>query len=237
MENKYLQNEEALLAYAAKAITLMQLDEWASDSALEAEIVRSPAGEKRMKRLLAKARRAEKWAVWERKYKPMKRALTALAASLALVTCLFAPVYAVQQAVISTVISWYEKFVSFSFVTDSPYVVSLPDDFSVGYWPEGYDAIVKKEQNNSLFWEMRKNSDGEITSVYAKIIEVVLDTNLDNENAKISTNFSFNEKQANLSVSEDGVTHLLWYDGNILLEVSSKENLNEIVKIAENIKH
>lgn len=237
MENKYLQNEEALLAYAAKAITLMQLDEWASDSALEAEIVRSPAGEKRMKRLLAKARRAEKWAVWERKYKPMKRALTALAASLALVTCLFAPVYAVQQAVISTVISWHEKFVSFSFVSDNSYVISLSDNFSVGYWPEGYDEIVNAEKNLFLFSEARANTNGDMTSIYVKVIETLLDANLDNENAKISTNFSFNGKQANLSVSEDGVTHLLWYDGNLMLRVSSKENLNEIVKIAENTNY
>ncbi|MEG0304536.1 MAG: DUF4367 domain-containing protein [Oscillospiraceae bacterium] len=237
MENVHLPNEEALFAYAAKVITLIQLEEWTNDPALETEIVRSPASEKRMKHLFAKARRAEKWAMWETQYKPMKRTLTALAASLALVTCLFAPVHAVQQAVISTVISWYEKFVSFSFLSDSSYVVSLTDNFSVGYWPEGYDKIVNAEKNRFMFSEARVNINGDVTSIYAKVLETLLDANLDNENAKISTNFSFNEKSANLSVSEDGVTHLLWYDGNILLEVSSKENLNEIMKIIESIKY
>lgn len=235
MKNKYLQNEEALFAYAAKAITLIQLEEWTDDPALEEEIVRSQAGEKRMKRLLAKARRAEKWAVWETQYKPIKRALTTAAASLALVTCLFAPVQAVQQAVISTVISWYEKFASFSFVSDSSYVVALPDNFSVEYWPEGYDEIVNAEKNRFMFSEARANTNGDVTSVYVQIIEFTANANFDNENAKISTNFSFNEKNANLSISEDGLTHLLWYDGNIMIEICSKENLNEIVKIAENI--
>ncbi len=65
--------------------------------------------EEKMRRLIAREERSKRLHVYKRR---LKHLASAAVAALALTTCVFAPVDAVQEAVVSTVIEWKDEYVS-----------------------------------------------------------------------------------------------------------------------------
>ena len=108
-----------------------------------------------------------------------KRITASIACLLAVFTCIFAPVEAVQDAVISTVIEWRDKFNQIIFSSNSE-LHSLPAAIHIKYWPSGY-YVESTYQDNSRFHMAAVNKDGLYSTVEILLMDEPQTVLLDNE--------------------------------------------------------
>lgn len=224
--------EDAVFAYAVNAVMQIQLNEWDNNPALNAEFMPSSKHKKMMKRIHAKVDRQVQW---NSNYKPLKRIAACVIVSLALFTCVFAPVQAVQQAVITTVIEWYDKFTSFVYFSESVNNKTSLKDLRVEYWPDGYDTLVVDEKYDTLFSMAYMNKRGDIAYVKISNINENNLTAIDNEHSSFYP-FEFDNKKAFLAVTNSRENILIWEDNGFSYHVICNESITELIKIAQSIE-
>ena len=162
-----------------------------------------------------------------------KRITASIACLLAVFTCIFAPVEAVQDAVISTVIEWRDKFNQIIFSSDSE-LHSLPAAIHIKYWPSGY-YVESTYQDNSRFHMAAVNKDGSYSTVEILLMDEPQTVLLDNEYSDYYR-ISFGSNDALCTCHESGNNILTWADQNVLYQVTTAASLNEAIYIAENIE-
>lgn len=162
-----------------------------------------------------------------------KRITASIACLLAVFTCIFAPVEAVQDAVISTVIEWRDKFNQIIFSSDSE-LHSLPATIHIKYWPSGY-YVESTYQDNSRFHMAAVNKDGLYSTVEILLMDEPQTVLLDNEYSDYYR-ISFGSNDALWTCHESGNNILTWADQNVLYQVTTAASLNEAIYIAENIE-
>ena len=162
-----------------------------------------------------------------------KRITASIACLLAVFTCIFAPVEAVQDAVISTVIEWRDKFNQIIFSSDSK-LHSLPATIHIKYWPSGY-YVESTYQDNSRFHMAAVNKDGLYSTVEILLMDEPQTVLLDNEYSDYYR-ISFGSNDALWTCHESGNNILTWADQNVLYQVTTAASLNEAIYIAENIE-
>lgn len=234
MKNKNeLYNIDAILAYAAKASLQEEIDTWPSDTYLKENYSPSPASEKRMNLLIKKSEHAQRWKIIR---KQLKRVAAIILVFLSGTTVLFGSVQAVQQAVIATVIEWRDLFAEIGFISDNPTNTVLPENISITYWPKGYDTEIINQEFPALFVQARKNKNDDMINIRIEHVENASLENLDNEYSDFIT-VEIDGIRAIWTSSPERINNLVWKYKEMILTISSKENINELVKIMQSIKY
>lgn len=175
-------------------------------------------------------RRGEKLFIYRRR---CRRTIICISLLLSVVTCVFAPVKAVQDAVVSTVIEWNEKFSSIAF-SSNDFSFSFPDEIKINYIPDGFSLsqLIDSENQYSAVY---LNGADRYCTIEIVGIEGSETTNWDNEHSSYER-ITFNGREALWLTHETGNgTILLWTESNCLFQIITTETLDEALKIARNI--
>lgn len=222
---------ESNLSYAAKVLMEIEVKEAEKYVEYLEPFEVSKRFLKKKEKLLRKVENRE---LWRTQYLPLKRVAACLIVLFFVMGACFATVDAVQQAVIKTVIEWYETFTRIVFKVEQPEMSLSLDNVEVGYWPSGYDDIRVNEILPFSYTYACRNGLNKITFLKIKRIETQYDILLDNEFTGYKQ-FSLGEKDALLGSDTEGTNVLVWTERGYLIRISSPETVNEIVKIAENL--
>lgn len=180
--------------------------------------------------LIKKHRRGEKLSIYRRR---CRRTIICISLLLSLVTCVFAPVKAVQDAVVSTVIEWNEKFSSIVFLSND-LSFSFPDEIKINYIPDGFSLsqLIDSENQYSAVYQ---NGPDRYCTIEIVGIEGSEITSWDNEHSSYDR-ITFDGREALWLTHETGNgTILLWTESNCLFQIITTETLDEAIKIARNI--
>lgn len=190
--------------------------------------------ERRIRRMIGKERRRREYGVV---YKAAKQA-----AAIILVICTAAFVFsmsveAVREALWSTVIQWYEDYISITHVTyDNPPEIieekkepaAIPDD-----WVR--EVLVDSQ---SVYYIQYFYDNDDIMGFIQKVLDDT-DEWIDNENSKVEY-ITINGYKGNLVILNDkGMSYLLWSDGCYSYTINydnSKISREMAIDIAESIK-
>lgn len=147
----------------------------------------------------------------------------------------FVPVQAVQQAVINTVMEWYDGFTSFVFKSDGGKTPSaLPETLRVTYWPQGYDTLIDEYISEEVISRSYETKTKKISSVYIQIIDDGAEMSSDNEHTQ-HYQITFDNITAIWGVSDEARNSLTWASDGYVFYVSTDESLQEAIKIAQGI--
>lgn len=188
--------------------------------------------QKKMNRLLKKARRKEEWGnIWQ----PTKKALTVLTTVVTVLTCSFLPAKAVQDAVVNTIIQWQDKFIDIVYSVDESdnMNLNLPLHVKLNYVPSGY--LLSSETSKSDRYMARYASDGDN---WYTIRIIAIDSNqsvsLDAEFTKYYS-IKFDDHNAIWGIRDDSSNSLVWEESRLSYELIGDINISELLRIAEGI--
>lgn len=146
-------------------------------------------------------------------------------------------VKAVREAIVSTVLEWYDEFVAIFYVTEA----TLPSTIQVYKEPRlslsGTERLItlKVAVSYQIFY-MR---DGEILMSYQQ--DVIRDTSykIDSENNCKQTKIAINGHDALMFVYDDGHVILKWHDNQYTYLISvftSEIEISTLISIAESVQ-
>lgn len=143
-----------------------------------------------------------------------------------------APVKAVREAVITTLIEWHDKFVSVLYVNDESSVTTF--HITPLYIPNGFSPVETPDENSGFYYAQFSDSHNNWFDILVIPIENTQETFLDNE---FSTYYSINCNgiQAIWGIMSDGSNTLLWERGTLSFQVCGNLDLTELIKISEKI--
>ena len=161
------------------------------------------------------------------------RAVAMIAVVLSLTFGLLLTQPAVRASVLDTMVSFFEKYLSFGFGADQPAVEYALGEYTVTYLPEGY--VLSGKQENPIKTEL-VFSNGE-TNLYIYLYAAAFSqVDGDKENATTKA-VSIREKEGRLILPQDSVLiKLVWGDESHSLSIKGTLPEKEILKIAENIR-
>ena len=139
----------------------------------------------------------------------------------------------VRAAIQNVIIQWFDKYTQFDFKSDSTEVEFK--EYTLGYLPEGFVETDYFSADGYTSVEYRDLKGNDIIFDYA--ISENITIALDNEHSTYSV-ISLNGSEAHLfeSNEEGSRSHLLWEDNGYTFTIASNLSVEEIIKIAENIK-
>lgn len=162
------------------------------------------------------------------------RTAVCLMATVTLFTCIMMPARAVQEAVVTTLIDWRDKFMSIVFFSDGPKRQSLPETIDLAYIPDGFALQGSPLQNDRRF-SVEYMSDADYFNVRITCMENQTQISIDNEFTTIYS-IQFNGHDAIWGISEKGVNTLAWGEKHFVYQISGTIDLKTLIQIAENIK-
>jgi hypothetical protein len=139
----------------------------------------------------------------------------------------------VRAAIQNVIIQWFDKYTQFDFKSDSTEVEFK--EYTLGYLPEGFVEAdyFSATGYTSIEYEDLKGND----IIFDYAISENITIALDNEHSTYSI-INLKGSEAHLFESnEDGRrSHLLWVHDGYTFTIASNLSVEEIIKIAENIK-
>lgn len=226
-------NADAVFSYAVKISRCLDEDEWPSDEELKREYPFSTSFDKKMRKLLKRADSNRMV-----RFTPIivfKRVVVCIAMLSVMTTCVFATVPSVREAVVTTVIEWYDKYIRVAFSSDRITDIKLSESVSVDYLPEGY-SLLSSEIQDAYFYSTYKNEHGNLITI---TIISGADTfqDVDNENREQSFVSFGSITNAIFSKGDNNNNVLSYSDCGLQVVIFSNEPLEEFIKIAENINY
>lgn len=140
----------------------------------------------------------------------------------------------VRAAIQNVIIQWFDKYTQFDFQSDSTEVEFK--EYTLGYLPEGFEEINQSFSDGFGSIEYRDLIGNDMFFQYFPSTEDY-SVYLDNEHSTYSI-ISINGFDAHLFESdvEGRRSRLLWEQNGYTFKITALLNVEEIIKIAENIK-
>ncbi|MFV0350976.1 MAG: DUF4367 domain-containing protein [Oscillospiraceae bacterium] len=148
----------------------------------------------------------------------------------------FVPVKAVQQAIVTTAMEWYNGFVTFVFKADggeSP--TTLPKNLAITYWPKGYDILMDElivEDGLSIVYG---DSSGNISSIGISLASSSGMLSVDNDTTTYYQ-IVFDGIDAVWGSSDQGRNLLIWTKDGYVFDITTDAPLQEAIKMARGIQ-
>lgn len=187
--------------------------------------------QKKMDKLFHRIKSKEQMRRWRR---ALRRTAISIAALVTVFTCAMMPVEAVREAVVTTLIEWHDEFMTVVYSSDTSNGRTLPGEIELGYIPDGfYEEELYAQDPNSLSVEYVDGFDYFFIQITQ--FDGMQQISLDNE---YTTYYSiqFDSHDAIWGSREDGINLLTWSNNDFVYYMSSTLALNELIKIAEDIK-
>jgi len=229
---------DALFSYALKENAIRETQAIPSNEVLKKEYQFSDEFENKMKNIIKKQRNKR---VMKKVYYYGKKIAACIMIIITIGFGALMTVDAVQQAVINTIIEWYDDHNAYTFkntsgresddiLADSH--AQIPD-----YIPEGFELTDSNvnTQNSIYFYS---NVVGKTIVFRSSIITDEHTTFIDNEHTDYEE-IEINGKNTYLFIGEDNNDNsvsLIWIDGNIIYSVDSWIGVSEAIKIAKSVK-
>lgn len=139
----------------------------------------------------------------------------------------------VRATIQNIIIQWFDEYTQFDFQSDTSEVEFK--EFTLGYLPEGFEEIDYFLSTGLASIEYEDLQGNDILFEYS--IAEDLSLALDNEHSSYNI-ISINDSEAHLFESNDDSrrSYLLWIDKGYTFTIGSNIDVDEIIKIAENIK-
>ncbi len=187
--------------------------------------------QQKMDKLMRSVRNRQRLRRWK---KAAKRTALCAAVLLSVFSCMMLPVKAVREAVVTTVLDWQDKFVSVVFDAQGNDGPDLPDTIELSYIPEGFSLQEPVLQDTDCY-EITYKGGETYFAVTVMRMEGPQNIGIDNERTGFYQ-IQFDSHNALWSFSDKGTNTLIWHDDGFVYQVGGTIELNEIIRIAENIK-
>lgn len=227
---------EALLSYAVKESAIEEINEMMTEEQIKENVQFSANFENKMKKLINKYKYKE---LNKKMYFYTKKVAVFVSIIISIGFGTLMTAEAVQKAVISTVVEWYEDHNGFIFENTSnksdeeilnKSKIKLPT-----YIPKGFE-LYESEDYDSFKLYVYKNKEGKNLVFNATVVMDKNETFIDNEYTDYEIiEVNGNETYLFMSTKGDYVS-IIWTDGNVLYDISSDKNLIEIIRMAKSLK-
>lgn len=227
---------ETLLSYAVKESAIKEINEMMTEEQIKENVRFSANFENKMKKMINKYKYKE---INKKMYFYTKKVAVFVSVIISIGFGTLMTAEAVQKAVISTVVEWYEDHNGFIFENTSnkpaeeilnKSKIKLP-----AYIPEGFE-MYESEDYDSFKLYVYKNKEGKNLVFNATVVTDKNETFIDNE----YTDYEIIEVNGNETYlfigTEDDYVSIIWTDGNVLYDISSDKNLIEIIRMAKSLK-
>ena len=139
----------------------------------------------------------------------------------------------VRASVLDTVVSFFEKYLSFGFGAEEPAVEYALGEYTVTYLPEGYELIDKQEQPHKVKMTF---SNGEAELHVILYWTALRQADGDNENATVKSVTIGDYDGWLVQATDSTFIKLIWGDDHHTFTIQGDLTGKEILKIAENIR-
>ena len=229
---------DALLVYAVKENAINEINEIPTEEQIKESMSFSEVFESKMQRLIKKHRH-KRFLRITYKYSKKVAMLVSIIISLGFGTLMTAE--AVQHAVISTVVEWYEDYNGFIFKNTSnnsdkeileKAKIKLPT-----YIPDGLE-LSESEEYEGFKLHLYKNNKGKNLIFNATVVMDKNEMLIDNEYTDYEI-IEINGMEVYLFSGIDKnyeYSSVLWTEGNIKYEIDSWIGVLEVIRIAKSIK-
>ncbi|NYB73217.1 DUF4367 domain-containing protein [Sedimentibacter hydroxybenzoicus DSM 7310] len=228
---------DALLTYAVKENAINEINEMPTEEQIKEDMSFSAAFESKMQGLI-KRRRNKRILKSTYKYGKKVAVFVSIIVSLGFGTLMTAE--AVQNAVISTVVEWYEDHNGFIFKnTSSKSDEEILNEAKIklpSYIPEGFE-LSESEDYDSFKLYLYKNKEGINLVFNAAVVTDKNETFIDNE----YTDYEIIEINGNEVYLFSGkgrdydYASVIWTEGNIKYEIDSWIGVIEVIRIAKSL--
>lgn len=222
---------DALIAMVVAEAEARELAAMPSVEELDVEFKPTKKFQRKMEKLLQKARRKK---AKTRFVKTCKKGFVTVVSLISILSCTMLPVKAVREAVVETLIDWQEKFVAIVFVTDDERI-RIPQYITDTYIPNGFSLVEPVSRREDSYYARYMNLSGQYYTVQALSIDNTQSFALDNEYTAYYS-IEFKQNQAIWGVMQDGNNALVWESNGLSFQVIGSLDLSEIIKVAENIQ-
>lgn len=227
---------ETLLSYAVKESVIKEINEMPTEEQLKENIHFSVTFENKMEKLINKQKHKR---IIKSAYVYGKKIAVFVSIIISIGFGTLMTAEAVQNAVITTVVEWYEDHNGFIFENTSnksdeeilnESQIKLP-----AYIPEGFE-LSESEDSDSFKLYVYKNEEGKNLVFNAIVVTDKNETFIDNEYTDYEI-IEINGRETYLFMgTEDGYMSIIWTDGNVLYNISTDRNLIEIIRMAKSMK-
>lgn len=140
----------------------------------------------------------------------------------------------VRATIQNVIIEWLEKYTRFEYQSDKNEIEVI--DYKLGYIPGGFVEREKFTFDGMAVVEYTNSIGNKVIFEYSPTTDDY-SINLDNENSNYKS-IQLNDFDAHLFESkvEDGRNYLLWDNNAYTFKLISELNVDEMIKIAENVK-
>lgn len=228
---------DALLAYAVKENAINEINEIPTEEQIKESMSFSEAFESKMQRLIKKHRH-KRFLRTTYKYSKKVAMLVSIIISLGFGTLMTAE--AVQHAVISTVVEWYEDYNGFIFKNTSnksdkeildKAKIKLPT-----YIPDGFELSESEEYEGFKLY-LYKNNKGKNLIFNSTVVIDKSETLIDNEYTDYEI-IEINGNEVYLFSGKGGdydYASAIWIEGNVKYEIESWIGTIEVIRMVKNI--
>lgn len=227
-------NCDPFFAYVSKAYLQYSFEKLIAESKEDDTLQLSDELDKKTRKILKHA--DNKAAVRKTVIPKAKKLSVIIMLILSITTCVFAPVQAVQKAVVSTVLKWQDEFASIFYSADSPSALAPLPDIQINYLPDGYDNLIIDNTFSDMFVKCYENASQDIVYISVYPVSSPRQKSIDNEIRNLIT-VEFGDIRGIIGFNKDNSSDLVWEKDNMLFSISAKLSINELIKIAENIKY
>ncbi|MEA5093638.1 MAG: DUF4367 domain-containing protein [Sedimentibacter saalensis] len=227
---------ETLLSYAVKESVIKEINEMPTEEQIKENVHFSATFENKMKKLINKQKHKR---IIKSAYVYSKKIAVFVSIIISIGFGTLMTAEAVQKAVITTVVEWYEDHNGFIFENTSnksneeilnESQIKLP-----AYIPEAFE-LSESEDYDSFKLYVYKNEEGKNLVFNAIVVTDKNETFIDNEYTDYEI-IEINGKETYLFMgTEDDYMSIIWTDGNVLYDISTDRNLIEIIRMAKSMK-
>lgn len=229
---------EVLLSYAVKESAIKEINEMPTEEQIKENVHFSATFEKKMKKLITKLKYKR---IFKGVYLYSKKVAIFVSVIVSLGFGTLMTVEAVQQAVIKTVVEWYEDHNGFIFQNTSnkshEEILSESKIKLPTYIPEGFE-LSQSEDYEEFKLFIYTNEEGKNLVFNAVVVTDKNETFIDNEH----TDYEIIEINGIETYLFSGIgknydyASLIWMEGNIKYEIDSWIGVIEVIRIAKSLK-
>ncbi len=229
---------EALLSYAVKESAIKEINEMPTEEQIKESVHFSASFDNKMKKLINKLRYKR---IFKNVYLYSKKVAIFVSVIVSLGFGTLMTAEAVQQAVIKTVVEWYDDHNGYIFENTSnksrEEILSESKIKLPTYIPEGFE-LSQAEDYDSFKLYVYKNKEGKNLVFNAIVVTDKSETFIDNEHTDYEI-IEINGKETYL-FSGKGKNYdyasTIWMEGNIKYEIDSWIGVIEVIRMAKSLK-
>lgn len=224
---------DALIAMLVLEAESRELERLPSIEKAEEEFKPSEKFEQRMEELIKKENQKEqRKKIW----KTIRKFIVSISFTLSLFVMIMLPVRAVQNAVVSTLIEWKDKFATVIFFREGEEEIEkeLPA-IDILYVPDDFVLAEPVQARRGTYYARYVDSVGRVFFLRAVKLTNSQSYMVDNE---FSSYYSISNDAEQLiwGTLKDGSSTLLWEEASITFQIIGDLDLSEMLKIYEGIQ-